>query len=202
MCSYCIVPFTRGRERSRPFSSIQDEVLSLADQGFKVRIIIPFPLRPLFFLSSPSFLPSCSLALPLRPLPLSLYIPLFLLISGASLPYNSFSSKEIILLGQNVNSFNDISPSPSSLLLPPKSLAKGFRQIASTKELGMSFAELLHRLAPQIPEVRLRFTSPHPKDFPDDLLHVIKEHPNICNSIHIPAQSGSSGVLDRMRRGN
>jgi tRNA A37 methylthiotransferase MiaB len=51
------------------------------------------------------------------------------------------------------------------------------------------------------PEMRIRFTSPHPKDFPDELLQVMRYRPNLCKSIHIPAQSGSTTVLDRMRRG-
>ncbi len=51
------------------------------------------------------------------------------------------------------------------------------------------------------PEMRIRFTSPHPKDFPDELLQVMRERPNLCKSIHIPAQSGSTTVLERMRRG-
>jgi tRNA A37 methylthiotransferase MiaB len=49
--------------------------------------------------------------------------------------------------------------------------------------------------------MRIRFTSPHPKDFPDDLLHLIAERPNVCKQIHVPAQSGSTSVLERMRRG-
>lgn len=52
-----------------------------------------------------------------------------------------------------------------------------------------------------VPEMRVRFTSPHPKDFPDDLLHLMRERPNLCNSVHLPAQSGSTEVLKRMRRG-
>lgn len=49
--------------------------------------------------------------------------------------------------------------------------------------------------------MRVRFTSPHPKDFPDELLRAIRDHPNVCKSIHLPAQSGSSAVLETMRRG-
>jgi len=51
------------------------------------------------------------------------------------------------------------------------------------------------------PEIRFRFTSPHPKDFPEELIYLIKERKNICKSIHLPAQSGSTAVLERMRRG-
>lgn len=115
MCSFCVVPFTRGRERSRPVSSIFDEISQLEQQGYK----------------------------------------------------------EVTLLGQNVNSYR-------------------------TDEAD--FTGLMERVSTAFPEVRFRFSSPHPKDFPVDLLHLIAERPNLCNSIHIPAQSGNSDVLERMRR--
>ena len=115
MCAFCVVPFTRGRERSRSIDSILEEVKMLSDEGYK----------------------------------------------------------EITLLGQNVNSYNDN---------------------------GRRFAELMDRASRINPEMRIRFSTSHPKDFPDDLLHVINNRPNICNYIHIPAQSGNTQVLERMRR--
>eukprot|EP00743_Colponemidia_sp_Colp-15_P006634 GILK01007151.1.p1 GENE.GILK01007151.1~~GILK01007151.1.p1 ORF type:complete len:596 (+),score=106.79 GILK01007151.1:72-1859(+) len=140
MCSYCIVPFTRGRERSRPAKSIVDEIKVLRDQGFK----------------------------------------------------------EVMLLGQNVNSYHDGTDEGTSSY----QLAKGFRDMYKLRSGGgVRFADLLDRVADVDPEMRVRFISPHPKDFTDDVLHVIKERPNICNSLHIPAQSGSTTVLERMRRG-
>lgn len=150
LCTYCIVPFTRGRERSRPVGSIEDEVRMLADQGYK----------------------------------------------------------EITLLGQNVNAFNDLSTPPrgrwaakQQQLQEPSSLyAPGFNSNVKVSASGTRFVELLERLSSAVPHVRLRFTSPHPKDFVDDLWHLVAERPNICQSFHIPAQSGSSTVLERMRR--
>lgn len=115
MCSFCVVPFTRGRERSRDISSILDEIKILSDQGYK----------------------------------------------------------EVALLGQNVNSYNDN---------------------------GIRFAELMYQVSKVNPEMRVRFSTSHPKDFPDELLHVIAEQKNICNYIHIPVQSGNNEVLRRMRR--
>lgn len=115
MCSFCVVPFTRGRERSRPIESIIDEIKTLKDQGYH----------------------------------------------------------EVTLLGQNVNSYND---------------------------RGRTFAELMYRASQVDREIRIRFSTSHPKDFPDELLYIIREQPNICNYIHIPAQSGNSDVLERMRR--
>jgi tRNA-2-methylthio-N6-dimethylallyladenosine synthase len=115
MCSFCVVPYTRGRERSRPVASIREEVRQLAEEGYK----------------------------------------------------------EITLLGQNVNSYNDE---------------------------GQRFADLMRIVAEEHSEIRFRFSSPHPKDFPDDLLHLIASTPNVCNYIHIPAQSGNSEVLERMKR--
>ncbi|MCG8373001.1 MAG: MiaB/RimO family radical SAM methylthiotransferase, partial [Balneolales bacterium] len=115
MCSFCVVPFTRGRERSRPMESILKEIQQLSNEGYK----------------------------------------------------------EVTLLGQNVNSYRDGENTFTTL---------------------MDAASLID------PEIRFRFSSPHPKDFPDDLLHLIAERPNLCNYIHIPAQAGSSSMLERMRR--
>lgn len=141
MCSYCIVPFTRGKERSRPMESIENEVKILSEQGIK----------------------------------------------------------EITLLGQNVNSYRDLS-SDSNRIFQTK-LAPGFKTVYKSKLGGSRFGELLERIATAVPDVRIRFTSPHPKDFPDDVLDIIKTYPNICNSLHLPAQSGNTNVLERMRRG-
>nr|XP_046240774.1 CDK5 regulatory subunit-associated protein 1 [Scatophagus argus] len=142
MCSYCIVPFTRGRERSRPVSSILEEIRMLSDQGVK----------------------------------------------------------EVTLLGQNVNSYRDMSEEQfcgSELT----QLSCGFKTIYRTKQGGLRFSDLLDRVSCIDPDMRIRFTSPHPKDFPDEVLHLIAERKNICRQIHLPAQSGSSRVLKAMRRG-
>lgn len=144
MCSFCIVPFTRGRERSRPVDSIVKEVGELWNEGVK----------------------------------------------------------EVTLLGQNVNSYNDTSE--IGIEVEPGmdwKHSEGFSSICKIKKTGLRFSDLLDRLATEFPEMRFRYTSPHPKDFPDDLLYVMRDRPNICKYIHLPAQSGSSNVLERMRRG-
>jgi len=150
-CSYCIVPRTRGRERSRAMSSILDEVRYLADVG----------------------------------------------------------TKEIWLLGQNVNSYSYFEEGSSRPRKPDPSrnyfadfYARGFKSVYKPLRDGsQSFADLLHAVAEAAPEVRVRFTSPHPKDFSDDVIQAIKAHNNICKQIHMPAQHGDSGVLERMNRG-
>ncbi|XP_074522772.1 mitochondrial tRNA methylthiotransferase CDK5RAP1 [Halichoeres trimaculatus] len=142
MCSYCIVPFTRGRERSRPISSILEEVRLLSDQGVK----------------------------------------------------------EVTLLGQNVNSYRDTSEE-QFCGSDPTQLSRGFKTIYRTKRGGLRFSDLLDRVSRVDSDMRIRFTSPHPKDFPDEVLHLIAERGNICQQIHLPAQSGSSSVLEAMRRG-
>ena len=114
-CHYCIVPYTRGRERSRDVESILREVRDLRDKGFK----------------------------------------------------------EVTLLGQNVNSY---------------------------KFEDIEFPALLRRVAEEVPEMRVRFTTSHPKDMSDETLHVIAEMPNVCKSIHLPVQSGSDRILKLMNR--
>lgn len=145
MCSFCIVPFTRGRERSRPTASIEDEVKYLRDEGFR----------------------------------------------------------EITLLGQNVNSYHDqTQESQINLFAEGKHInSDGFNEMYKLRDgNGVRFAELMDRVSLIAPEVRFRFTSPHPKDFPDPLLKLIAERPNLCKQIHIPAQSGATSMLTRMRR--
>lgn len=144
MCSFCIVPFTRGRERSRPVESIVKEVGELWKEGVK----------------------------------------------------------EVTLLGQNVNSYNDASVDEKEN--EPGTnwrLSEGFSSKCKVKTMGLRFADLLDRLSLEFPEMRFRYTSPHPKDFPDDLLYLMRDRHNICKCIHLPAQTGNSKVLERMRRG-
>lgn len=118
-CTYCIVPYTRGRERSRDVESILGEVRDMREKGFK----------------------------------------------------------EVTLLGQNVNSYR-------------------FEQEGET----IDFPRLLERVACEVPAMRVRFVTSHPKDMSDDTLRVIAAHPNICKYIHLPAQSGSSRILKVMNR--
>ncbi|XP_053529963.1 CDK5 regulatory subunit-associated protein 1 isoform X3 [Ictalurus punctatus] len=156
MCSYCIVPFTRGRERSRPMSSILEEVRRLSDQVTSS--------------SSSSFL-------------------------------KLYSMKEVTLLGQNVNSYRDVSETQISTSGLVSDLSRGFNTVYRKKHGGLRFADLLDRVSTIDSDMRIRFTSPHPKDFPDEVLELIQERNNICKQIHLPAQSGSSRVLQSMRRG-
>jgi tRNA A37 methylthiotransferase MiaB len=110
--------------------------------------------------------------------------------------------KEVTLLGQNVNSYNDASVIEKEA--EPGSnwkLSEGFSSISKVRTTGLRFADLLDRLSLEFPEMRFRFTSPHPKDFPDELLYLMRGRNNICKLIHLPAQSGSSTMLERMRRG-
>lgn len=144
MCSFCIVPFTRGRERSRPVDSIVREVGELWKEGVK----------------------------------------------------------EVTLLGQNVNSYNDASVVGKEAEAGSNwKLSEGFSSISKVRTTGLRFSDLLDRLSLEFPEMRFRFTSPHPKDYPDELLYIMRERHNICKLIHLPAQSGSSKMLERMRRG-
>ena len=136
MCSFCIVPFVRGRERNRPAASIIDEVRYLQDDGIK----------------------------------------------------------EITLLGQNVNSYHDKSQSVAvrqNEEANAKSLhvnSDGFTEMFKLRGgEGARFADLMDMVSDAAPDVRFRFTSPHPKDFPDSILEVIASKANVCKQIHVPA---------------
>ena len=136
-CHYCIVPYTRGRERSRDVESILREVRNLAEQGYK----------------------------------------------------------EVTLLGQNVNSY--ISQLDNLQL-------DDFFTTEHNCESGngqmVKFPDLLRMVARAVPEMRVRFTTSHPKDMSDETLRVIAEEPNVCRHIHLPVQSGSNEILKRMNR--
>ena len=119
-CTYCIVPYTRGRERSRGLESILNEIRDLKSKNYK----------------------------------------------------------EVTLLGQTVNSYK------------------------YTQEDGtvIEFPKLLSIIAEMVPDMRIRFTSPHPKDMTDETIEVIAKYPNICKFIHLPVQSGSNKILNLMNR--
>lgn len=103
-------------------------------------------------------------------------------------------------MGQNVNSYHD-SSDISTVLASDHENSAGFSEMFKSRQgNGVRFAELLDRVSDLAPEVRFRFTSPHPKDFPDPLLDVIASKANVCNHVHIPAQSGNTDMLFRMRR--
>lgn len=133
MCSFCVVPFTRGRERSRSTESILEEVKMLVADGFK----------------------------------------------------------EVTLLGQNVDSYR-WSEDPKM---------KGLKLIENKYAPDVvNFSRLLEKVAQVHPQLRVRFSTSHPKDMTDDVLEIMVKYPNICNYIHLPLQSGSSSCLERMNR--
>jgi tRNA-2-methylthio-N6-dimethylallyladenosine synthase len=143
MCSFCVVPFTRGRERSREPKSIVKECADLFNQGYR----------------------------------------------------------EVTLLGQNVDSYkwNPTQPSP---LVSGRALSNG--EVSPTGEdlegAVVTFANLLKMVAAIHPDLRVRFSTSHPKDITDEVLHAIAKHENICNYIHLPVQSGNSRILELMNR--
>ncbi|KGE14216.1 tRNA (N6-isopentenyl adenosine(37)-C2)-methylthiotransferase MiaB [Sphingobacterium deserti] len=126
MCSFCVVPFTRGRERSRDYQSIVKEARELFEAGYK----------------------------------------------------------EVTLLGQNVDSYKYTAP-----------VAEG-----ETATPTVNFAHLLAMVAEVSPELRIRFSTSHPKDITDEVLYTMARYDNICKYIHLPVQSGNSRVLDLMNR--
>ena len=129
MCSFCVVPFTRGRERSRDPKTIVEECKILFADGYR----------------------------------------------------------EVTLLGQNVDSYRW------------NLTSKG--EIKSETEATTNFAQLLEMVALVSPELRVRFSTSHPKDMVDEVLHMMASYENICPYIHLPVQSGNTEVLERMNRG-
>lgn len=96
-----------------------------------------------------------------------------------------------------MNSYHDV----SSEIVSPHANSAGFGEMFKVRSHpGARFADLLETAALKFPNIRFRFTSPHPKDFPDELLHTIAKHNNICKFIHLPAQSGNTEMLMKMRR--
>jgi tRNA-2-methylthio-N6-dimethylallyladenosine synthase len=133
MCTFCVVPFTRGRERSRDPKSILAEVSNLAENGFK----------------------------------------------------------EVTLLGQNVDSYLWYGGGPK----------KDFKKASSIQQkTAVHFHHLLDLVAQAHPGIRIRFSTSNPQDMTRDVLHIMAKHPNICNYIHLPVQSGSNNVLKAMNR--
>ncbi|MEM9833475.1 MAG: tRNA (N6-isopentenyl adenosine(37)-C2)-methylthiotransferase MiaB [Bacteroidota bacterium] len=133
MCSFCVVPFTRGRERSRDPYSVVNEARGLFNRGYR----------------------------------------------------------EVTLLGQNVDSYKWSS----------NTKLKGKAQIERAGETDVvNFANLLEMVAQVHPNLRVRFSTSHPKDITDEVLHTMKQYENICKYIHLPAQSGNSRVLELMNR--
>lgn len=113
--------------------------------------------------------------------------------------------KEVVLLGQNVNSYHDTSD--AALQAMPESIQQnlsndGFRsRIHKVDTGGYRFVDVVEAVSDISPELRVRFTSPHPKDYPVELLHLMAERSNVCSQLHMPAQSGNSSMLKRMKRG-
>ena len=144
-CHYCIVPYTRGRERSRDVESILREVRDLRDRGYK----------------------------------------------------------EVTLLGQNVNSYRvECRTESVEFATAPQDVSTA---VANSTPYTLhsklyTFPELLRAVAREAPDMRIRFTTTHPKDMSDETLRVIAEEPNVCRHIHLPVQSGSNRILKLMNR--
>ena len=172
-CAFCIVPYTRGRERSRDLASIMYEVRLLSEQGVKEVTLLGQNVN--------SYAASAN-------------------------AQTDFLSG---LQGETVDPIAELSAASSEGLASASGsafvgYADGFasRYNPERKRDGtIQFAELLDKVASVDPEMRIRFTSPHPKDFPDEVLKVIRDRPNVSKCLHMPAQSGSTATLERMARG-
>ena len=185
-CSFCIVPYTRGRERSRDPASIEYEVRLLSEQGVKEVTLLGQNVNSYSYSDADG---------------------------GATTDFlTKLTSGEDDGVSREYESESESSTTPEGMSAevaaaggtPFNGYAEGFSsryQPARRREGTVQFAALLDRVAAIDPEMRVRFTSPHPKDFPDEVLEVIARRPNVCNCLHMPAQSGSTAMLERMARG-
>jgi tRNA A37 methylthiotransferase MiaB len=175
-CAFCVVPFTRGRERSRPVQSIVEEVRALSKQGIREVVLLGQNVNSYRDRSAESTLDAD--------------------IEGV-LDTNAGAVDE-----RNLAEGFSERPRPRRRKQETSTMTDEIeddddRPAAS----AITFAQLLEAVAEVDPEMRIRFQSPHPKDFTDDLLHVIARLPNVCRSLHMPAQHGSTTALERMKRG-
>lgn len=178
-CTYCIVPRTRGIERSRPAESIYEEIRDLSRRGYKEVTLLGQNVNSYNDKSEWERLKA----------------------QAEKEAEESKNSAETELAAETASVEAEDASKTVVPDLPLVKTAKGFKTIYRTPTAGITFTELVDKISLIDPEMRVRFTSPHPKDFPDELLHIIRERPNVCSAIHLPAQSGNSEVLDRMRRG-
>ena len=187
-CSFCIVPYTRGRERSRDPASIEYEVRLLSEQGVKEVTLLGQNVN--------SYAYSDEVA------------------GGGTTDFLSMLSagnddgktrEEDIVDPEEAMTPPGMSPEVAAAGGTPfVGYAEGFSsryRADKRREGSVQFAALLDRVAAIDPEMRVRFTSPHPKDFPDEVLEVIARRPNVCNCLHMPAQSGNTRTLENMARG-
>jgi tRNA A37 methylthiotransferase MiaB len=191
-CAFCIVPYTRGRERSRDPTSIEYEVRLLSEAGVKEVTLLGQNVNSYSFRADepaePPAAPPATATPPLAPPP-----------AGAaaieSAPPDFFG---LLTRASSLGGTADAAAADGGLYAPGFST----RYSAERRRVGaVRFAELLDRVAAIDPEMRVRFTSPHPKDFPDEVLRVIASRPNVCACLHMPAQSGADSMLARMARG-
>lgn len=187
-CTYCIVPRTRGVERSRPAESIYEEIRDLSRKGYKEVTLLGQNVNSYNDKSEWEKLKSQAEKEAEK--------EAFVAQHDDGEPHESTLAEGEEKEDKKQKISKTIVPE-----LPLVKNAKGFKTIYRTPTAGITFTELVDKIAQIDPEMRIRFTSPHPKDFPDELLHVIRDRPNVCSAIHLPAQSGNSEVLERMRRG-
>ena len=181
-CAFCIVPYTRGQERSRDPASIEYEVRVLSEAGVKEVTLLGQNVNSYAYLP-----PETDNDVP-----------------AASAEQQGLHAAVSAL--ETTADFSALLQSSSSSAAgeAAQMYAPGFstRYDPTKRRAGaVRFAQLLDMVAAIDPEMRIRFTSPHPKDFPDEVLRVIASRPNVCACLHMPAQSGSDSVLQRMARG-
>lgn len=203
-CSFCIVPYTRGRERSRDPSSIEYEVRLLSEQGVKEVTLLGQNVNSYSYSAEDGGAATDFLAQLTAGMDDGRVAEVA---DAAGAGANSGAAEEADAAAATMTP-----PPPEGMSAevaaaggtPFSGYAAGFSsryKVAPRREGSVQFAALLDRVAAIDPEMRVRFTSPHPKDFPDEVLEVISRRPNVCCCLHMPAQSGSTAALDRMARG-
>jgi tRNA A37 methylthiotransferase MiaB len=188
LCSFCIVPFTRGRERSRSVASIVEECKRLSADGVREIVLLGQNVNSYHDKTTPSSLHWQGVSTELHS-------------GGAEAAGESAGTDAAGIAALEAEAVAIAAETGAEMSAEGYLTAPGFgNTFKSRGGDGARFAELLEAVAAAVPETRVRFTSPHPKDFPLPLLQLVADTPNLCSSLHLPAQSGSSSVLRRMRR--
>ena len=191
-CAYCVVPFTRGRERSRDPQTIEREVRELFESGYREVTLLGQNVNSYLW----------NMADRAKKSAVSSQANVGMRIDPGSEEGGSDGSQ--VVEQESAGNSNSNSNGSNGVSISEKQSAESLEKKLlknETLEDIVRFENLLERIARISPQLRVRFATSHPKDMSDELLQTMARYPNLCRSIHLPVQSGSTAVLQRMKRG-